>query len=307
MEARGVGVSTTPAKQSQQLRNSILVVRTRRTDFITFGGGRSGFLRAAHRLAGEARRSELFQTSESITHKDLFRDHPDFAARHASRLNAATRGFGYWLWKPYLLDSALREASADYLLYLDAGCVLNLSSARARQRLDEYHDIADQNGLAAMQIHHREQAWCKSDTMDRLGLDELGRSSGQIESGIILIKRSSTTQDFVRTWLEISEEDDCRYLDDSPSTLPNHPDFKDHRHDQAVLSCLCKVAGVVPIADETYFAPDWAIGGADLPIWAARHRWGSPFRPGEPYSLSHRTEWCFDRGERWWAAHTRQG
>ncbi len=219
-----------PTKQSQHLGNNLLEVCPRRIDFITFGGGRSGFVRAARRLATEAKRSELFQTSESMTGKDLIRDHPDFTTRHASRLTTATRGFGYWLWKPYLLDSALRESSADYLLYLDAGCVLNLSSARARQRLDEYCDIADENGLAVMQLHHQEQAWCKSDTMDRLGLDELGRSSGQIQGGIILIKRSLATQDFVRTWLEISEEDDCRYLDDSPSTRPNHPDFKEHRH-----------------------------------------------------------------------------
>jgi hypothetical protein len=307
VEARRVGVSVTPMKQSQHLGNDLLGVRTRRTDFITFGGGRSGFPRAARRLVSEARRSELFQTSVSMTDKDLFRDHPDFTTRHASRLTTATRGFGYWLWKPYLLDSALRETSADYLLYLDAGCVLDLSSARARQRLDEYCDIADQSGIAVMQLHHLEQVWCKSDTMDRLGLDELGRSSGQIQGAIILIKRSPTTQDFVRTWLEISEEDDCRYLDDSPSTIPNHPYFKDHRHDQAILSCLCKVTGVVPIADETYFAPDWALGGADLPIGAARHHWGSRFRPVEPSSLSHRAEWCLDRAEQWWAAHTREG
>jgi hypothetical protein len=279
-------------------------VPTQRTDFITFGSGGSHFSRAARRLAGEARRSELFQASERVTHKDLLRDHPNFAARHASRLTGATRGFGYWVWKPYILDSALRRTSADYVLYLDAGCVLNLSSARARQRLDEYHDIAGQNGLAVMQIHHREQAWCKADTMDRIGLDELGRSSGQIQSGVILIKRSSTTQDLVRTWLEISEEDDCRYLDDSPSRLPNHPDFEEHRHDQAILSGICKVAGVVPIADETYFAHDWSLGGADLPIWAARHRWGSSFRPGEPLSLSRRAEGNLDRIERWRAAHT---
>ena len=83
--------------------------------------------------------------------------------------------------------------------------------------------------------------------------------------------------------------------------------FKEHRHDQAILSCLCKVADIVPIADETFFAPDWSIGGADLPIWAARHHWGSRFRPVEPPSLSHRAEWCLDRAEQWWAAHTREG
>ena len=193
------------------------------------------------------------------------------------------------------------------MLYLDAGCVLNVSSSRARQRFDEYHDIAEQNGLAVMQLEFPEQEWSKADTMDRLGLDEADCSSGQIQAGVILVKRSSTTQDLVRSWLEISEEGDCRYLDDSPSTAPNHPDFNEHRHDQSIFSGLCKAAGVVPIANETHFVPDWTVRGADKPIWVARHLWGSPFRPGEPFSLSRRVEGRVDRAERWWLARTPNG
>jgi hypothetical protein len=28
------------------------------------------------------------------------------------------------------------------------------------------------------------------------------------------------------------------FIDDSPSMLPNHPEFQEHRHDQAILTCL---------------------------------------------------------------------
>lgn len=44
----------------------------------------------------------------------------DFRRRHRSILRPGSRGFGYWIWKPYLIDSLLRRMSdGDVLHYAD--------------------------------------------------------------------------------------------------------------------------------------------------------------------------------------------
>ena len=275
---------------------------TRKTRLLTFGGGYSRYRRAARRLAVQARRSGLFDSVEPITDGDLRRDHADFVRRNARILSRDVRGFGYWIWKPYLIDAAL-QSSAEFLCYLDAGAVLNVNNARARRRFDEYHEIADANGLAVMRNDYEEQTWCKADTLSRIGLYGAERSSGQAEAGFLLMRNSSATRELVREWLNLCCDDGYRYVDDSPSQLPNAPGFNEHRHDQAILSCLCKVRGVEMIPAEAYFPTTWRTAGTDSPIWQARHCWGSRFDGTGTDSLARRVEGFVDRAERSWADH----
>ena len=242
----------------------------RDTQFITFGGGYSRYRRAARRLARQAHCSGVFRSVDAITDEDLRRDHDSFLTNNAALLHREVRGFGYWLWKPYLIYEALCSSSAGYVCFLDAGCVLNLTSARARERFDEYHDMADADGLALAQQSYEEQAWCKADTMDRIGVNEIQRSSGQFWAGMLIVRNTSSNRDLIGLWLDLCNEDDHHYLDDSPSERPNASVFQEHRHDQSILSCLCKTAGVSGFPDETDFSSSWSTLGADFPVWAAR-------------------------------------
>ena len=37
-----------------------------------------------------------------------------------------SRGGGYWIWRPYILRSAINDINdGEYLVYLDAGCTIN--------------------------------------------------------------------------------------------------------------------------------------------------------------------------------------
>ena len=47
------------------------------------------------------------------------------------------------------------------------------------------------------------------------------------------------TLNFIKEWLEYSQ--DYRLITDSPNEcgLPNYPEFADHRHDQAIFNILC--------------------------------------------------------------------
>jgi hypothetical protein len=99
-------------------------------------------------------------------------------------------------------------------------------------------------------------------------------------------------RDLINGWMDICVEDGGRYLDDSTSSLANDVIFREHRHDQSILSLLLKVkseehdftfheddtyetiwnaAGMsgVPVGAEQ--ARIWNTYGKEYPIWATRN------------------------------------
>jgi len=249
----------------------VVLRRLPRIHLLTFGGGSNRYRAAAHRVGKQAKASGMFASINVVDDPSLRRDHPEFVAAHADVLRPGVRGFGYWLWKPTLVAHALRDD--DFLLYVDGGCILNLSREEPRRRLIEYTELAAGSGGLFMQMRLPEWQWSKRDTVDRLALADADRASGQLVAGMFLLRGSAAAGDLVRTWHAIAVEDGYHYLDDSPSHQPEHDGFVEHRHDQAILSGLAKTAGFSAIPDETYHAPDWATTGADLPVWATRHHW----------------------------------
>lgn len=81
-----------------------------------------------------------------------------------------------------------------------------------------------------------------------------GRFGKQAQASVILLRVSDYSRAFVAEWLKwcLHRErystictDEWRYLiDDSPSILPNHPEFREHRHDQAILTTLAYREGI---------------------------------------------------------------
>lgn len=58
-------------------------------------------------------------------------------------LTPSCRGFGYWSWKPWSIHHVLQDMQeGDRLLYLDAGCHININGAK---RFREYVDMLDRD------------------------------------------------------------------------------------------------------------------------------------------------------------------
>ena len=48
---------------------------------------------------------------------------PEFWNNHSEFILANKRGYGYWLWKPYLIMKTLEQMNDnDILVYADCGC-----------------------------------------------------------------------------------------------------------------------------------------------------------------------------------------
>lgn len=237
-------------------------------DFVTFGGGRRQYTTAARRLGRQARRAGAFAHVSALTHEDI---DSTFRSRHTAILHSKMPGFGYWIWKPFVISRALENGRSEFVLYVDAGCTLNLESSAAISRLADYLEFAAEHSVCSFVMEHLpESKWTKRDLLSLCGISSEDRASGQRVAGVLIFKRCDLTRDLVGAWSRIAEMDDYHYLDDSPSREPENEDFIEHRHDQSIVSCLLKSAGLPGIADETYFGNDWNEAGREFPLWATR-------------------------------------
>ena len=240
---------------------------------LTFGAGLPNWRAAAVRLGRQAQQVGWFDPVIVLTDKDLRSQHPDFANRHKGILSARTRGYGYWIWKSYLIGEVWRSIRSTHagLFYLDGGCQLNDASHAALERWNHYLSLAQESGVFAMHLpDHPEERWSRTATMDRIGLPPDARRTPQIQGGIVAITRRGA--DLVDEWQTIAAEDNYEFLRDSMRNEANAEGFLEHRHDQAIFSGLMKKSGIDTIPDETFWAPDWSERGHQYPIWAARNR-----------------------------------
>lgn len=260
---------------------------------LTFFGDET-FKFGKERLHQQAEDFSIFKSIQEFGEADL---NDDFWINHASKMmqKRATQPlqnkfYGYYAVKPHFVSKALeRIPEDDVLLFVDAGCELNF---RGINRLQEYYELTmDKNGLF-FSLDYPEIMWTKMDTYSRVfGDNDEHFMTNQFISGAYLIKNNSFIRDFVHTWENICIENNGMYLDDSPSVSPNHSIFKEHRHDQSILSLLLKAAGDDKFAfltDDTYEniwqangvnpPPNWEEEsklwneyGEKFPIWACRN------------------------------------
>lgn len=138
------------------------------------------------------------------------------------------RGCGYWLWKPYFIDWELKKMKdGDILIYCDAGVeiVNNVNHVVDRMTGDVW--------LFGNKFVHAH--WCKGDAIWAIDPDYDGGDK-QAQASVIIIRNTEKSKGFVKEWLKWCREPGL--IDDSESKLPNSTEFREHRHDQAILTCV---------------------------------------------------------------------
>lgn len=144
------------------------------------------------------------------------------------------RGAGcYWLFKPYIIYKALLDMTEDdVLIYSDAGVEFINDVSHIINVMDE--DIF----LFGNNWNHVD--WCKGDALQAILPEWNGHYSinsfKQVQASVIFIRPTQKAKDFIKKWLMYCQMPGL--IDDSPSKVPNYPTFSEHRHDQAILTCL---------------------------------------------------------------------
>jgi hypothetical protein len=192
------------------------------------------------------------------------------------------KGFGYWLWKPIIILKRLREIPpGDILLYLDAGCELNLLSEEPRGRISMYFNLVRQHGSLAMKLNDEpekgvyptELRYSKSALIQSIKPSAETLSENQLMATVMLLTNNEVNQEFVKKWGDVAASENYSLLMDDQRHHQDK-DFIGHRHDQSIFSILYKESGMFYIPDETNWKPDWLGEGSIYPIWAMRNRTG---------------------------------
>lgn len=205
------------------------------------------------------------QVSEFGEFKDCFfyNEHDfddEFLGKFSKYLIKGSRGFGYWVWKPYVILKSLQKlCDDDILIYLDAGCHINKNG---KLKFYEYINTlqSDELGLIVQESSNFvERMWSKGDLLDYFSVrnDLSIIDIPQREASIILMRKNKFVISFVAKWLSVFEEN-FSLVDDTPSVSSNLSGFVENRHDQSVFSILTKKNDKIKIISENeYYSTNW--------------------------------------------------
>lgn len=173
------------------------------------------------------------------------------------------RGVGFWLWKSYLIELIMSKLpDGDYLVYADAGVEFIDNIRYVIDRMDQDVWLFGNNWEHAH--------WCKRDVVDEvwelLAYDDVyldysplrkgalvrdddgglswSNFGKQCQASVIFFRVSDYSRQLIKEWLDWCLFEGGRLIDDSPSRAPNHPEFREHRHDQAILTTLAYREGI---------------------------------------------------------------
>lgn len=211
--------------------NNLTKKKNVRVHCVSFGSD-INYLQIANQTIQEVKNSFDIDQFHLFTANDL----PSSILNYAK---LRKRGFGYWLWKPFIVDSILKSLQYDdVLIYIDGRCNIGknfskkISSFLAR---DEYHLIAwSIDGCP-------EREWSSGDVFEKMDLNfESDEAlSDQIAATFFVLKKNEHTEMLISQWLKFTEINK-NILSDNKSKAPNYCGFIENRHDQSAFSMILK-------------------------------------------------------------------
>ena len=187
-----------------------------------------------------------------------------------SDILAIKRGFGLWLWKPYLIKKTALEANEnDIIFYCDSGTFFIDSAEPIFEALNE-------RSIWVSDIPLFESQWTHDrcfDIANALGDNYL--NTHQIQATFFGLRVCDESIAFLEEWLALCEE---------PNFL--NPGCIAHREDQSALSLLCKKFGIEPHKDPTQY------GRLPEKYFAPGRLWEEPSHPDDvyaPFIVLHRS------------------
>lgn len=162
-----------------------------------------------------------------------------------SNILKCNRGAGYWLWKPYIIFKKLLEIDeCDILCYNDSKYIWLTDVRNMETQLLNNINIGVYLNKPNSGIHIEKQ-YSKGDSFVLMNMwhNITCKNSPQVWGGFILLRKKFNSIRFIGEWLTYSQ--DIRILSDSPTKIAlNDPSFIENRHDQTILSLLCKKWGM---------------------------------------------------------------
>jgi hypothetical protein len=166
---------------------------------------------------------------------------PLYKARNSHILNH-NQGAGFWIWKSYIIMKYLYEIDKDDVvcycdsLYLFTG---QRNIQEITQLIDNKHGIFITHNKPNEPMYLEKQ-YTKGDAFFLMNRrDEEYYDTPQAWGGFIIIKNNFISLQIITEWFTYVQDE--RIVTNLPTVImPNHGDFIENRHDQTVISIICK-------------------------------------------------------------------
>ena len=172
------------------------------------------------------------------------KDLPDSFFKDNPKITSYKRGFGLWLWKPYLILKAMDNLNdGDILFYVDSGITFinnihyllpYLQRAKDRMLFFEYPLLNED--------------WTKGETFKLCNYKPIS-GERQLMGLIILLVVSDKSKEFIKEWYNLCRQEQLisPYIFDE--SIPNGINFTAHREDQSILSIHVRYNNMTIVPD----------------------------------------------------------
>ena len=226
------------------------------------------FANSRQRILIEANNSGMFDYVKVYRPTDLSDEFKKCTQPYISQRH----GGGYWLWKPYIIKKAFDDIKmGDICIYADAGCHVN---SYGKERLLQYINMVsnDTTGILSFDLDTLTEEMYNTERVFEyfsIPTDNTSiRKTNQLMATILILRKCESSIKLVNDYYHIATT--------QPSLFSNeHNDYKkqeayrDHRHDQSILSILRKMHGSLIIPDVSYSATDYTLF-KHIPILSTR-------------------------------------
>lgn len=175
---------------------------------------------------------------------DFYETHKEWWTRPDTKYNLDNRGFGWFVWKPYVISHALSRCDpGDIVLYVDGDTYPISDLSPLYTECDRIGGVMLFNEMGCS--HSR---WCKRDCFIRMEMDEWRyRNVDHACARFMLfqnpvryvpeycIDKPKCVWHFLEEWQKFCLDPIANTFDVSV-LAPEHPEFHEHRCEQAILT-----------------------------------------------------------------------
>ena len=159
------------------------------------------------------------------------------------------RGSGFWAWKPFVIEAKLREVpDGDLVFYCDVGRLYPFKlldqpvSPFVRWMNEHRQDI-----MPGVEIpwEGATSVWTKREALVATGMDRPDiHAAAPVQASFSIWRAGAKSREFVGKWLDLCAQRPLISDDRSGDGLSELPEFRAHRHDQALLTLCCLKDGI---------------------------------------------------------------
>jgi len=160
--------------------------------------------------------------------------------RKNNYLLSQPRGAGYWVWKPYIIMMAMQSLeNGDAVIYSDAGLKVIDNLSPLFDALSNHPN----DGKVIFRVpwigaEHKAKYWTKKDCFVLTESDKAKYWDAPMTNGAVSVwEKNDKNIEFLKEWQWYIRN--VQIVTDMPNMCgANYFGFKDHRHDQSVLTIL---------------------------------------------------------------------